>query len=117
MAIQAPQPHPVIRHIDQREALRSLIRVWLATRDQLLWVFVSGVDGEPIAEIKLDNPKVAGLVSRANTFRAWIEDQAKSIAEVESLACPVESVIEDAVREVLADGRPKFLLDLGTGTF
>src|ERR1017187_2749325 len=116
MAIQAPQPHPV-RPIDQREALRSLIRVWLATRDQLLWVFVSGVDGEPIAEIKREDPKVAGLVSRANTFRAWIEDQAKSIAEVESLACPVESVIEDAVREVLADGRPKFLLDLGTGTF
>ena len=113
-ALPPPVPtNPALRLINQRESLKSLIRVWLATRDEILWSLVSGVD-EPIAQISLDSAKVQELQDRINSIRHLIVDVlapglVKSVGLSED---SVNKVLESVIAELLSDETPKFLLSV-----
>ena len=108
---------PTHRLIDQRESLRSLIRVWLATRDQLLWAFVSGAD-EPIANITETHVcEETDIRRRLVAIRQMILDAASSLSSLEPSGKTVDALITETAHDLLAVEHPKFLLDNGNGTF
>ena len=104
-----------IRLIDQRESLRSLIRVWLATRDQLLWAFVSGAD-EPIADVTINDAERL-IRSRLYEIRQLILTTASELLRMESSDKTANALIMEMARDLLTVEHPKFLLDNGNGTF
>jgi hypothetical protein len=113
-ALPPPVPtNPALRLINQRESLKSLIRVWLATRDEILWSLVSGVE-EPIAEICLDGVTVTELVIRVNALRHLIVDVlAPGLVKSEGLSeDSVNKVLESVIAELLSDETPKFSLSV-----
>jgi hypothetical protein len=94
--------------ITQRAALISTLRTWLLYRDEALWAFVGGTEGDhPLEEIVIGD-ETAERVAEANKAakRAWA--MAEKIAhENEQKA---SSVMREAINELLANEAPAFLL-------
>ena len=107
-----PTPQPVPRRtttqakrpIDLTEALRSTVRAWLAARDTALWAFLSGIDGDPLTEIKLD-PSFNAAIDKMNRLRALALEFAsgddRRTANV---------ILAETVESLLSEESPKFLL-------
>jgi len=96
--------------ITQRAALISTLRTWFLYRDEALWAFVGGTEGDhPLEEIVVGEEAMAH-VAEANDAakRAWA--MAEKIAhENEQKA---SSVMRDAINELLATEAPAFLLSV-----
>jgi hypothetical protein len=94
--------------ITQRTALLSTLRTWFLYRDEALWAFVGGTEGEhPLEEIVIGD-EAAARIAEANEAgkRAWAIAE-KIARENEQKA---SSVMRDAINELLANESPAFLL-------
>jgi hypothetical protein len=96
--------------ITQRVALISTIRAWFHYRDEALWAFVGGTEGDkPLEEIAI-NDETMTPVTEANAAcrRAWAI--AEKIAKQNEQKA--STVMREAINEILAAERPGFLLAL-----
>jgi hypothetical protein len=92
--------------ITQRAALISTLRTWFLYRDEVLWAFGSGTEGDhPLEEIKIDEGAAAHIAEAKEAGkRAWAIAE-KIARENEQKA---SSVMRDAINELLATEAPSF---------
>ena len=92
--------------ITQRAALLSTIRTWFVYRDEALWAFVQGTEGDrPLEEIVIGEEAMTH-VAEANDAakRAWAI--AEKIARANEQKA--STVMREAVNEVLSGESPSF---------
>ena len=94
--------------ITQRAALISTLRTWFLYRDEALWAFVGGTEGDhPLEQIEVGEETLAHLAeANGAAKRAW-EIAEKMARDNEQKA---SSVMRDAINELLANESPAFLL-------
>jgi len=107
-------PAPPTITIDLHSALRSTLRAWLASRDELLWVVCSGTDADnPLESLDTDDLKLAA--GQMNRLRDVARHFALQIAGKER---GIAAVLSDAIADLLVSESPKFLLTSGVeGSF
>ena len=94
--------------ITQKAALVSTLRTWLLYRDEALWAFVGGTEGDKPLEDIVIGDETAQRVAEANEAakRAW--------AIAEKIANGTEqkpsTIMREAINELLASEVPAFLL-------
>jgi hypothetical protein len=104
-------PTTVIRGksvITLRAALVATIKTWLLYRDEALWAFVGGTEGDRPLEDIVISEETAAHIAEANeaSRRAWAI--AEKIAKQNEQKA--SSVMRDAINELLANETPSFLL-------
>ncbi len=93
--------------IAARDALRSALRLWLAYRDQVVWLLVSGVgseSGDPVLA-SIDLSPVTALAARMDEMRKLTYDWAAQIDEKRA-----ETEVRAELQALLASESPRFLL-------
>ena len=94
--------------ITQRAALLSTLRTWFLYRDEALWAFVGGTEGDhPLEEIVIgEETKMRIADTNDAAKRAWAIAE-KIARENEQKA---SSVMRDAINELLGNEVPSSLL-------
>lgn len=99
---------PSYKSIDLSSALRSSLRVWLATRDAALWAFTAGADMEDGAASEIgviDPEELKPFIKRMNQARASVYAFATQLHPRSP-----ETAIRAEVEALLSEEKPKFLL-------
>lgn len=99
-------PAPIKKTIDIQEAIRSALRLWLVTRDQVLWCFCMGTGQECLE--KVDIAPAQEMIDQMNSLRALALKFAEQLAS-DGKSTP-QGVIRGIVDQLIAEERPKFPL-------
>jgi hypothetical protein len=113
MTSSSVMPPPVLTGrgktvITQRAALISTLRTWFLYRDEAVWAFVGGTEGDRPLEDIVIGEEAAAHIAEANEAgkRAWTIAE-KIARDNEQKA---SSVMREAINELLASESPAFLL-------
>jgi hypothetical protein len=102
--LEQGKPKPK-RSIDQRAALRGLLRSWLVYRDAAIWVLVCGVDPNQSVLEHMGTTPCEAPIEQMNALRMMIYKLAEQISEQGK-----EAVVREELAGLLSEEAPKFLL-------